>query len=113
MSRAYAENISQMPNDLALLGMDEIRTSLRTDFPDIQWVERIKFGGLLDVPDGAEGSKGQGPAGAIALDMFNPESGEDARMNISSSIVQGKMPSEPKRYFNWGRVRQKDQCKYW
>lgn len=96
MSRAYAENISQMPNDLALLGIDSIRTELSSEFPEIHWVERIKFGGLIDVPDGEGGSKGQGPAGAIALDLFHPESGEDARLNISSSLVKGKIPSAPR-----------------
>ena len=96
MSRAYAENISQMPNDLALLGVDDVNEELRSEFPQMHWVERIKFGGLVDVPDLEGGSKGQGPAGAIALDLFNPESGEDARMNISSSLVQGRMPSQPR-----------------
>lgn len=93
MSRAYADNASQMPNDLALLGVGEIKEQLAQEHPEMEWVDRIKFGGLIDVPDGNGGSKGQGPASGMALDLFSEESTEDERMNISPSIVTGKMPS--------------------
>ncbi len=93
MSRAYAENKDQLPNDLALLGVGELNESLAKQFPEMQWVNRIKFGGLIDVPDDQGGSKGQGPAAGMALALFSNESGEDERMNISSSIVKGSMPS--------------------
>ena len=94
MSQAYANNISQMPNDLALLGVGELKKNLANDYPDIKWVERIKFGGLIDVPEGETNSKGQGPAAGMAFDLLNPESGEDERMNISSSIVRGSIPNQ-------------------
>lgn len=96
MSRAYAENSNQMPNDLALLGVADLKAELAKDYPEIKWVDRIKFGGLIDVPDGESGSKGQGPAAGIAMDLFNPESGEDTRMNLSKSIVKGSLPSKPR-----------------
>ena len=97
MSRAYAENIAQLPNDLALLGVNELREELNQSYPEIKWVDRIKFGGLIDVPSGEEGaSKGQGPAAGMAMDIFNPENGEDERMNLSNSIVKGKLPSNPR-----------------
>ena len=96
MSRAYAENSNQMPNDLALLGVAELKAELAIDYPEIKWVDRIKFGGLIDVPDGESGSKGQGPAAGIAMDLFNPASGEDARMNLSKSIVKGSLPTKPR-----------------
>ncbi|MEQ8582565.1 MAG: FtsX-like permease family protein [Marinoscillum sp.] len=93
MSRAYAENKDQLPNDLALLGIGELTKSLEKQFPDMQWVNRIKFGGLIDVPDGNGGSKGQGPAAGMALELYSKESGENERMNISSSIVTGTVPA--------------------
>lgn len=92
MSRAYAENKSQMPNDLALLGVEELREQLEIDYPDVQWVDRIKFGGLIDVPGEDDVSKGQGPASGMAFDLFSGTSGEDQRMNITTSIVKGEMP---------------------
>jgi putative ABC transport system permease protein len=94
MSHAYAENAAQLPNDLALLEVGELKKNLVQDYPEIKWVERIKFGGLIDVPNGDEESKGQGPAAGLAFDLFNIESGEDKRMNISSSLVKGKIPTK-------------------
>ena len=96
MSRAYAANKSQMPNDLALLGVGALKQQLEVDYPNIQWVDRIKFGGLIDVPDGAERSKGQGPAAGLSFDLFSGTSGEDARLNLSSSIVKGSLPKHPR-----------------
>lgn len=94
MSRAYAEIASQIPNDLALLEVDKLRGELQRSYPDILWVDRIRFGGLIDVPEGEDDSKGQGPAIGLALDLFNAESGEDQRMNISGSIVSGSIPAK-------------------
>lgn len=94
MSRAYAENSSQMPNDLALMGVNEIQIQLEEDFPDITWVDRIRFGGLLDVPDADGETKGQGPSAGMALELFSKNSGEAARLNIDQSIVTGKLPSQ-------------------
>ena len=51
LTRAYAREANQVPNDLALLGIDTLIAELRHDYPDLLWTPRIKFGGLLDVPD--------------------------------------------------------------
>lgn len=92
MSRAYAENKEQLPNDLALLGVDSLVTFLRTNYPELQWVERIRFGGLLDAPDAKGESKGQAPAAGIAINLLDASSGEVERMNIEKAIVSGALP---------------------
>ena len=51
MTKAYAEESEQMPNDLALVGVDELLADLNTLYPDMFWSPRIMFGGLLDIPD--------------------------------------------------------------
>ncbi len=94
MTKAYAENKAQLPNDLALLDVDELIASLEKDYPEMQWVSRIRFGGLIDVPDAQGESKGQGPAAGIAINLFDEKSGEAQRMNIKSSLVKGTMPQE-------------------
>jgi len=94
MSRAYAENESQMPNDLALLGVTEIEAQLKKDFPDVKWVNRIRFGGLLDVPDEKGETKGQGPSAGIGLELFSDQSGEIQRMNMEQSLVRGAIPAK-------------------
>ncbi|GAB1404948.1 hypothetical protein MASR1M74_21270 [Lentimicrobium sp.] len=94
MSRAYAENKEQLPNDLALLGVDELLDTLRLDFPDVHWVKRIRFGGLLDVPDSTGETRGQGPASGMAIEIFNKSSGEIERLNIESSLRRGRVPQK-------------------
>ncbi|MGH1436210.1 MAG: ABC transporter permease [Lewinella sp.] len=93
MTQAYAENKEQLPNDLAILGVDELTQSLQKDFPQMDWVNRIKFGGLIDVPDENGETKGQGPAAGMAFDLFG-NSGEAQRLNIESSLVTGTMPTK-------------------
>ncbi len=94
-TRAYRENISQVPNDLAILGADQLTRDLHKKFPDTQWVQRIKFGGLLDVPDDQGETRSQGPASGMAIELLSPTSQEVERLNIASSIVAGKMPEKP------------------
>ncbi len=93
MTRAYAENSAQMPIDLALLGVDELKQNLEKDYPDMEWVYRINFGGLLDVPDKNGETRAQGPAAGKAIDFFNNPK-EVERMNILKSIVEGEIPKK-------------------
>lgn len=93
MSKAYAENEDQLPNDLALLGVDTLMQQLRSEIPQMQWVKRIRFGGLMDAPDTSGETKGQGPATGMALELFSDSSGEVERMNIATSLVSGKVPA--------------------
>ncbi|MDF1695407.1 MAG: FtsX-like permease family protein [Saprospiraceae bacterium] len=94
MSRSYAENKDQLPNDLALLGVEALKNTLDTEYPQMEWESRIKFGGLIDVPDEEGISKGQGPAAGIAINLLDENSKEAQRMNIETSLVQGKMPKK-------------------
>ncbi len=94
MTKPYAENKDQLPNDLALLEVDQLIASLRKDFPQMEWEKRTKFGGLIDVPDENGESKGQGPAAGIAINLLDKSSHEAERMNIESSLVKGAMPTK-------------------
>jgi len=94
MAKAYAENKEQLPNDLALLEVSELIANLEQDYSDLQWVKRIRFGGLIDAPDENGESKGQGPASGTAINLLNRSSGEVERMNIENAIVSGKIPTQ-------------------
>jgi len=94
MSRSYAENKAQLPNDLALLGVDTLTQTLQETYPDMDWVKRIRFGGLLDVPGKDGNTIAQGPASGMALELFSEKSGELERMNITSSLVKGRVPKQ-------------------
>ena len=95
MSRAYAQNKDQLPNDLALLGVDTLMESLRRQHPDMEWVKRIRFGGLIDVPDHNGETKGQGPASGMAVELFSQQSKEVQRLNIQNALVSGTVPDQP------------------
>lgn len=88
MTRAYAENMSLVPNDLALLDVDELITELNEQYPYISWSPRIQFGGLVDAPDEQGETKSQGPAMGLGLDLLS-NSIEADRLNIYRSLVRG------------------------
>ncbi len=94
LTRAYAENEDQVPNDLALLGVKKIISQLETDYPYMEWVERIHTGGLLDVPDSVGETRGQGQALGTAVDLLSPGTVEVERMNIRKSLVKGSLPAK-------------------
>ena len=95
MTKAYAENIDQLPNDLALLDAKQWVDTLKMDFPKMEWVQRIKFGGLIDVPDAKGNTRAQGPSSGMAIDLFSKGSSEIKRLNIEKSLVRGKVPKNP------------------
>ncbi|MDD4971191.1 MAG: hypothetical protein PHT07_17320, partial [Paludibacter sp.] len=70
MTRAYSENSSQVPNDLALVGVDTLKQNLQKQFPDITWAERIKFGGLLDAPDSLGRTRSQGNVSGMGISLL-------------------------------------------
>lgn len=95
MTKAYAENMDQMPNDLAMLNVSLLTEDLRQTFPDIEWVSRIKFGGLIDVPDENGETRTQGPAMGIGMDLLSEGSEEARRLNLGKSLVRGSLPDAP------------------
>ncbi len=95
MTKPYAENIEQVPNDLAILEAGSLKEDIEHTYPEIEWVARIKFGGLIDVPDEKGETKSQGPAMGIGLDIFSEDSKEIERLGIQKAIVRGTLPTLP------------------
>ncbi|MBW2368765.1 MAG: FtsX-like permease family protein [Deltaproteobacteria bacterium] len=95
VTRAYSEEMDQIPNDLALDNIDGLTAKLAQQFPTMKWVSRIRFGGLMDVPDETGETRAQGPAMGLAIDLLSSRSGEIKRMNISKSVVTGSLPKQP------------------
>ena len=92
MTKPYAENIEQLPNDLALLEIKELIDSLNLNYPDLIWTPRIKFGGIMDVPDPSGNTKSQGPGIGLAMSLQNEESGELKRLQLNKSLKKGRLP---------------------
>jgi putative ABC transport system permease protein len=94
MTKAYAEEPNQMPNDLALVGVDTLISELRNRFPDIEWAERIQFGGLVDAPDNQGETRAQGPAIGMGIDLLSMASKEKDNLNLVKSLKRGKFPEK-------------------
>lgn len=95
MTRAYAENPDQMPNDLALMGVDSLLKGLKGTHPEMDWVSRIRFGALADFPDDSGVTRAQGPVVGWGLDLLSGGSQESTRFNLAGSILEGRMPAKP------------------
>jgi putative ABC transport system permease protein len=95
MSRAYAEEADQVPNDLCYIGVEALLDKLRQDYPDLIWSPRIKFGGLLDIPDEQGETRAQGPVVGMAVDLLSEDTPEKFILNLEGSVVQGRLPRVP------------------
>jgi putative ABC transport system permease protein len=95
MTHAYAENKDQVPNDLALIEVSDILSNLQKDYPSMEFVQRINFGGLLDSPDENGETKKQGIVAGIAIDLLSENEKEIDRLNIRKSLRRGQLPEKP------------------
>ena len=92
MTKPYAENKDQLPNDLAILELEVLIDTLKQSFPDLIWTPRIKFGGIIDVPDDNGNTKIQGPGIGLALSLKDINSGEKERLQLIKSLKKGSLP---------------------
>jgi putative ABC transport system permease protein len=88
----YEKNISQMPNDLALTGVDSLMLKLKNEFPEIKWGERIHFGGLIDVAGSGGETRTQGPAIGFGINLLSGDPSETERFNLTKSLHRGRLP---------------------
>jgi putative ABC transport system permease protein len=95
MSRAFSEIAQQLPNDLALTGVDGIISDLEKGYPGMEWVPRIRFGGLLDIPDENGETRAQGPVIGVAADLLGKGSKEIERLNLETAVIRGRLPEKP------------------
>jgi len=95
LTRAYAKEAAQNPNDLALLGVDTLLGELSSRYRDLLWTPRIQFGGLFDIPDTNGETRAQSPVSGLAIDLFNPGSPEWKVFDIRRSLIRGREPAKP------------------
>lgn len=91
-TRAYAEEADLLPNDLALLGVSGMKKELSQKFPGMEWAPRIRFAGLVDVPDEQGETRAQGPAMGLGMDLLSGGSREIERLDLRRVVVRGELP---------------------
>lgn len=94
MTRAYAKEADQIPNDLALTEISSLAADLQSSFPGHEWTARIEFGGLLDIPDENGETKSQAPVAGLAADLLTPSSPEPKLLDIQKALVRGHLPQK-------------------
>ncbi len=93
ITRAYHEMIDQKPFDLGIIGIKEMKDELQKEYPEMTWLSRIYFGGLLDLPDEKGETKEQGEVMGMAIDLFS-NSKELELLNLDKAISTGKLPQK-------------------
>jgi len=96
MTAAYAKEADQLPNNLALPDLQSLLQDLQARFPGFIWTPRIRFGGLLDVPDENGETRSQGPAAGMAVRLISPGTPEVELLDLKKALVRGRLPERPK-----------------
>jgi len=91
MTEAYKENLTQMPNDYAMLDINSVMKKLKKTYPDMIWTDRIQFGGLLDAPDAAGQTRSQGNVMGMGIHLLGNQD-EINRMDLKSKLFSGRFP---------------------
>ena len=94
VTRAYKEQMSSAPNDLALLDTRTLIDDLEKEFTDMEWTPRIRFGGLLDVAGENDVTVRQVRGAGLAVDL-SEGSKEIERLDLNKILVQGHLPQAP------------------
>ena len=94
-SRAYARAGDAASNELAFLGMSKLLGELRTEAPELLWTPRIRFGGLIDVPNERGETRAQAPLVGLGIGLIDATSVDRKLMKLDGSIVRGRLPSRP------------------
>ncbi len=93
-TRARSRESSYATNELALLGVDKLLSELRGDFPDVVWTPRIRFSGLVDIPDSAGLTRAQASVTGMAIDL-SASSPERNLLKLDAALVRGRLPVSP------------------
>ena len=91
VTHAYNLEHQLLPNDLALLEIEDIVKDLEDKYNDYIWTPRITFAGLLDVPDENGETLSQSPTIALGIDFLSEDSKQLEVWNIEDKIVKGKL----------------------
>ncbi len=105
MTRAYAAESELLPNDLALTAAAAVISSLQTGYPELIWKPRIRFAGLLDVPDENGETRAQGPINGLAVELLADIGNENQNrrnlpeaeiLNLKKGLIAGRLPERPR-----------------
>lgn len=95
MTQSLAQNPELQSPELALSEVQNLIATLKNRWPGTDWVPRINFGAMIDVPDGEGNTRAQGIVAGLALNGMGPGQDEAIRLGLDKAMVDGKLPVEP------------------
>ena len=98
VSRAYWDDKEMQPVDLSLMGAERLVSKLEQQYPALNWIERIPFGGLIDLPTSEGEAQRQGPVAATAYNFLAPRAGQDEaqRLGLAKALTAGRLITQPR-----------------
>jgi putative ABC transport system permease protein len=90
--RGTASESDAASAELALDRASALVGDLSRRYPALRWTPRIRFGGLLDIPDERGETRVQAPIAGLAIDLLSAGSVEPGILNVGRAIVKGRMP---------------------
>lgn len=93
MTKAYKESQSQIPNDFAIMDITNVMKKLNASYPEMTWIDRIQYGGLLDAPDSVGITRAQGNVMGMGIHLIG-NSDEIERLDLKSKLLTGRFPSK-------------------
>lgn len=90
-TRARAKEGITGSNELALVEAGNLIQRLKSEFGELDWCERIRFSGLVDVPDSLGTTRAQAPITGMALDLSS-NSSELKLLRLERAIRMGRLP---------------------
>ena len=57
------------------------------------WTPRIRFGGLIDIPDERGETRAQGPVVGFGVDLLRPGTAEPGTLNLPAAVIRGRLPA--------------------
>jgi putative ABC transport system permease protein len=95
MSKAYAREGDLASNELAYVGVESLLADLHMRSPDLLWAPRIRFGGLLDIPDERGETRAQAPVSGLGIGLLADGAVDRRLLKLESALARGRMPASP------------------
>jgi len=91
VTNAYSELIDQKPFDLGFLNLKEIRSELQEKYPEMIWIPRTSFGGLLDISDDKGETAHQGEVFCMGIELLENDT-DPKLLNLNEALISGRLP---------------------
>jgi putative ABC transport system permease protein len=91
-TQGYPNEPEQTANELALPDLQAALDLLEAEHPRVRWTPRIRFSGLLDIPDEQGETRAQSPITGLALDLLSSTSPEGDVLNLQRALISGRLP---------------------